>query len=716
MPDYSTERIRDVYTAAKSANLTERHALEYAWFRNCLYYMGIQWIVYNSAQRKWQPRNMKPWIPRPVTNKFGVCANSIIQALSAKPPDTRCRPGTGTPEDSAAAMIADRNLEYILREADAERARYMAAVWATLTGTAIIHPCYDNDPMHGVTEVPVYKCEACGKESHEDELEKNEESPAEMQSAMGEQGPEPLPSGPSFICPKCGTPDMVFPVTSENGKTKTEKLPNGKAKIEVFSPFEIICALETVDGQVNSLIARRRYDVDLIRRTWEDNTIEPDNSTTQGAATGQNLLRAIALAGSGASPQSNQDKDLGTVTVDQLWVKPCQDFPDGLVAIFCNDKLLNEKTVKKGIPYKRKTSSGRYEVIWPWHRVVFDEVPGRYFGRTSLDDVAPKQEQRNKLESLIQLIITRNANPVWLVPKNSGVTEITGLPGQIIEGNWAHDPRVKPDRVPGDNVPSTVMAWLEKIDADIEELSGALDVLKGGAPPGVTAGTAMRLLLERANSRFTPVLRRMEIVHERAYTDLLCIFQQFASEERINVIQGPGNVWEVKQFKGADMSGSVDVVVEAGSSVPRSIVGEQALVQDMAAMGVVNPTIPEVQYKILQRFSSTYLLGEVDENIRQAQRENWRFLNEGIPFAINPIVDNHQVHLQVHKSLALTSDYEAWPPEKKEVLDMHILEHLGMVMLPPPMMPAPGPGGPPPSKESKLDTRMPPMPGEPMGA
>lgn len=730
------DKVRDYYDKARNKSQAERYSYERDWFRNVLYYLGIQWIIYSPQTRKWKPRRINKWVPRPVTNKFASVANTIMQVLSAKEPDTRARPGSDAPEDIAAAQVADKNFDVILKEAREDVARSIGASWLTLTGTVIFHPCYDNDPKHGTTFVQHLNCADCGATFPPDQagapvplappnpptlpmaMEQGIQEPATAGSTLNMQNgaaPEaepaevPEPQMSECSCPQCGS-GKCSEARDEQGKEVGEELPNGRLRLEVFSPFEVFIDLEARSmDEVQQLLIRRRYPLDEIRRKYNHPELEGDNNSNVGGAIGLNLLRALAYAsgnamyGTGIASGRNIGDDQ-SITVDQLWIRPCTDFPEGMVAIYANEKLLNESDVGSGLPYRDLDN----KPIWPWHLVPFDYVPGRIFGKTPLDDVAPKQEQRNKLESLIQLIITRSANPVWLLPKGLGITEITGEPGQTIEGNWGMDPRLKPERVSGENVPTSLIAWLEKIDKDIDELAGTFDVMRGNAPPGVTAGTALRLLLERANTRYTPVIRRFETSWERICKDLLVIFQQFATEERIAKIQGPGNTWEIQRFSKADLNGSIDVVVEAGSAIPKSTVGEQALIQDLATMRIIDPINPETQYKILEKFGSTNLLGDIDLNIRYAQRENWRFINDKAIPSINVIIDVHPVHMTVHKQYALSSDFEAIDESLKQEWMKHILDHQLMMvqaqavqeakMNPPPVGDKGGsanPGGPP---------------------
>ena len=642
--------VLDLYSRFKERVQADRYFLERDWYRNILFFLGIQWITYTPLNRRWMPRPLKRWIPRPVTNKFATHATTIIQVLSAKPPVATARASTNSADDLATADLANQAVPVLYEEGDADEARRISAAWVTLTGNAIIHTCYDADAKYGTNLIPDMLCPNCQKVA-------------------------PIDEAQTGACPDCGA--QMVPKMDAKGKPAGQQIPKGKLRIEVFSPFETYVDPESRSmKEVNEILIRRRYHIDVINGRWpqKDGTkVEPDDGgdKTYGS-TGLNLLRGIAYAagfgitsgfGSGAAHDHNQ-----SATVDFLWKRPSEEFPNGLAAVFCNEKLLNEDDLD--IPYLNKDGSPR----WTFHHIGFDKVPGRFWYRTPLDDVAPKQEQRNKLESLIQLIIARSANPVWLRPKNLGIAELTGEPGQDIEYNFIPG-APKPERIPGENVPTSLIAWLEKIDADMEELAGTFEVLKGNVPSGVTAGTALRLLLERAITRFTPILQNIEIAWGDITADLIAIFQQFGTDERVAQIQGPGKTWERKAFKGSDLTGAVDIAVEAGSAVPKNSVGTQALIQDMTTMGVIMPTEPETQYQILQEFGMTKLLGAIDDNIKQAERENWDFQMENIPLVINPVIDNHMVHKLRHTQLALTSEFKTWPPEKQGALIQHILEH-----------------------------------------
>lgn len=695
----TADKINDLYSRLKQRSFQSRHQFERSWYGNVLAICGHQgpWVRYYDSTRRYSlAQDIKPWVPRCVTNKMGAGAQTIHQTLVAKPPATRVLPGTNRPEDVATALLADRYLDVIYDEARADDARKVLASWMVATGGGFLHPCYDPDRKGGETFVQHEMCSKCP-------------GPKVLEPGMAPMGaPDPLSGQAGPVCPDCGSP--MIPAMRANGKPIGESLPNGKTKLDVYSPFEVYYDLEARSmDDLDELFIRRRYPIDMIRDRY-GSSIQPDASDGE-TGLGMTLLRAIAYAaGTGPVIGVGGDADRqSTVTVDYVWKRPCDEYPEGLVAVEVNGTLQNDGDTD--IPYEDKNTGKK---LWPWYYVPFDRIPGRMTGRTPLDDAYPLQTQRNMLESLILLIIQRSAAPHWIIPRGMGVDDITGTPAQIITYD-AFEKNAKPEQIAGQNVPTSLIARLEKLDSDIEQMLGTFEVLSGNAPPGISAGTALRLLLERAVTRFTPALNNIEKAWEAATKDLLCIFQQYATEDREKRIAGPDNTWEIARFNGATLLGSLDVKVDAGSAIPKNTVGTQSLIQDLLGGGVINPQDPETQQAILEEFSMSRLLGSADLNVQQAQREAYDFFQgkPPMPPIVDPVIDNHMVHIIEHKKCGLKSDFKTLPPEVQMIWRQHIMEH-EMAMAPAPAPTQPGKDAPAgKGKPSGDPNREPGMPGLP---
>jgi hypothetical protein len=173
---YDLDKIDEAYSTARIRGQAERHAYERNWFRNILFFLGVQWIQYLPNSRLWLPRNLKKWVPRPVTNKFASHAVSIIQVLCSKTPEISCRPGSESPEDVATADVANRALEVILKEAGAKESRKLIAAWTTLTGTAFILPVMTTTLPMGLRLSDIFSAMNAARRSRRTKLERALES------------------------------------------------------------------------------------------------------------------------------------------------------------------------------------------------------------------------------------------------------------------------------------------------------------------------------------------------------------------------------------------------------------------------------------------------------------------------------------------------------------------------------------------------------------
>lgn len=153
------------------------------------------------------------------------------------------------------------------------------------------------------------------------------------------------------------------------------------------------------------------------------------------------------------------------------------------------------------------------------------------------------------------------------------------------------------------------------------------DVIKGARPEGVSAGIALQILQERGMSRYGPLFILWEFAWSEWARQALEIFREFATEERLLRIKGRDGQWQVQKFIGADLQGRVDVVPEAGSSMPRSSLVDRAELEQLVAIGVLPPprTDPELQQKFLEIYGRTNLTPGMAADTKNAVMENEAF-------------------------------------------------------------------------------------------
>jgi hypothetical protein len=376
----------------------------------------------------------------------------------------------------------------------------------------------------------------------------------------------------------------------------------------------------------------------------------------------------------------------------EIWVKPgsVKMFPEGAVLMIVGKQLVQ---VIKGLPYKH----GEY----PFAKI--DHIPsGKFYADSVVTDLIPLQKEYNRTRS--QIIEAKNimAKPQLLAARGSiDPKKISTEPGQVI----LYTPGfTEPKPLPLQPLPNYVLQDLDRIQSDIEDISGQHEITRGNAPPGVTAATAISFLQEQDDSKLSHTVTSVESAIEKIARQSLSLVGTYWDTTRVVQVAGAEHIYDAQILKGADLNGNTDIRVEAGSALPQSKAARQAFVMDLMKMGFVDPPtgLAAMDMKGIDTLVEQY---EVDTS--QARRENVK-MSGMEPVAVNTW-DNHQAHIMIHNNFRKSQQFEMLPDQIKAAFEQHVQEHMvvasgGM----PPQMPGadmqgppgggmpPGPGGPPP--------------------
>jgi len=583
-----------------------RVIFERAWWRNLLYTLGRQWIYYDSQRGQWADKRMAKWIPRPVTNKISETISAYMSVFQSVQLATRCRPSSQGPTHVTTAEIADRLEPSIHAEHSMDAALMESDYWFTVTGNVFWHPYWDKRKTNGSALIPYERCGACQKVFAPDEI---------------------LTAGNR--CPACQAVGSFAPALDETGTPIGTPEAPGAGATDILSPFEIaLPGGYRVFSEVSHLIRSRWRTKQYCEATYGDlaKTIKFDKMPLERS---MQLLRALATTGDSTSGPTSASLTGSVSTMSEgiteyeLWLKPCRDFPEGLFLRLAGEAhpvVLRMETEGTPGPLPYHTSDG--DPLFPWIHCGYEHTGGRIWARSPLDTLISKQDQINQLDSLVLMIITRTANPIWLEPKGAEVKKFTGEPGLVVKYNpLIAGGEAKPTRIPGENIPPTLMTLRQSYIADLEALAGTSDVLKGQRPPNVEAFSALQLLVERSQSRFGPALAARGAAYRDWYALALELEREFGPVSRLVSVLGPNQEWTLEQFRHADLLGDVEVIIEDGSQAPKTSLGNRAAIEQLNQLGFLDKTDPEQRYAILKTFGKTDLLPSLDNDVKSALQE-----------------------------------------------------------------------------------------------
>ena len=601
-----------LFKDVKKRAFDSRWVWERQWMRNIHYVNKRQWIEYVRRTNEWRDVRLAQWFPKPVSDQLSPGVQALRAMFAGVNIGVNVRPVGGDPEITAVAAISD-DLHPLLHEIhEMDEVLDEADYWFIVTGNVFMHTYLERDMKHGQTNVPLLQCPTCTKTY----------TAQELQDAKA--------------CPECGGPlDAFQPAIDEEGQPAVRTMPGQRGVSIPLSPFEIA---------FDNSYARFKDVPEVVRMRWRPKSFFEYNETLWPQVKGIKWAKApteqalqlfrslpyqndLGVAPFLGSTGTNESSEEGT-TEYEIWVRPCDRFPQGLVFRVVNDPnpivlhLEQDEAIPGPLPYV--DADGK--PLFTFSHAAFEQRGGRVYGTSPLDGVIQKQNMLNQLDAFMLMIVNRMSNPLWLIPKGSDIHKFTGQPGLVVEWNpLTVGGTAKPERVDGISPGAGLFQLREQYVRDIEEGLGSYDILKGQKPAGVDAFSALQLLVERSQSRFASAFKARGRMYADWYKFALEIDREFGPDTRTRAIRNPAGGWAIQRFKKASLQNAFEVVVEDGSMTPKTQLGMRAAIEHLRQLGFIDPADPDQKYKVYQTFGQTQLSPKLDVDMQSALRKQYNF-------------------------------------------------------------------------------------------
>lgn len=638
--------------------------LAYHWERNQLMLDGYQWIVYegdsatNGLWKKLKVTQANEYIPRPVTNYLFDVYQTLKSYLIKDKPRSKVYPNSQENQDKIASQIGTLCLEGNWARLQ-EDYNYESAAAALVTYGTVFKKDYWDTTASNLVTVP-------------------------------KMIPVPITD------PNTGevigqTEQQDFdPVTKE---PLTEQLPIGDVATTILEPFRItLDPLAMHLHEARWILETSIVSLDYVREMFdkeEEGYTGLADLVQEEADLNMSMLRWFQMRNTSGVKEMGGNKMLSRagatdvmfdncVVLKEYYERPSAPYPQGRMIVVAHDQ-----TVYSGpSPYSFDANE---QGDWhPYSECRWEIVPGRFWGKSPLDPVIELQKRVNSIDSALILTRKTSAVPQKLIPMNAGVSpgSWTGRPNQEIF--YRPDAGAKPETIPSSGVDPQVFNERQLVVNDIEEISGATDILKGGKPPGVDSAAGLNLLYEVGTGKIFPVLNRWKMFVESSQKKQLKLIGKYYKEPRPDFIRmlkqrnKDLNEYDINEFIGMDLFDNFNVVVEAGSNIPKLQAAKQALLLEMAQMGTLNLQDPSNRSQFLKDMGLMGYDTDIEPDKKRAEWENDLIDNLTKSPDTKPVVlavDNHQVHIQIHSNRMKSPAFMSLPFPIQQAYMQHIQQH-----------------------------------------
>jgi hypothetical protein len=626
------------------------------WYLNSAFFMGQQWLFWNRSRLD-RPR-LEPWRQMVTDNRIlGFVRSEVAKMTKAKPAFTIV-PVTADDADLQASLTGQKVLNFLWRDLNMRNKLMDTLYWSRICGAGFWKIYWDAALGEKITVV----CDEEGQiVCHPDSLGEDEN---------GQPIPNPVGGAPKTL--------SDFPEGLPEGH-KPKVLATGDVAIETVSPFEffpdpIAKELEDAEWCIQVNVKSKEY---VLQHFGIE--MEGDTEVASGPAESQ-LFPSYQMGGASG---------YRGIKLHEYWLKPNAKHPNGLRVVWAKGKVLCEEPN----PYK----------CLPYVMFKGVVVPGRFWPTSIVEQLRGPQMELNKAKSQILENAVRMGNPALLAAKQANV-QYSGKPGERIDFDDTV-PNAIPSYLQAPPMPQYVLQQQDRIETSMQEIAGQHEVSSAQVPAGVTAASAINLLMEADDTRLGPSIYDMEEMLGKAAEKLLELVAKYWTTERTILISGEDQEWDVFNFRGAALKENTHVECQAGSAFPQSKAAKQAAIQNILSLALQygqQPMNPRNLRKVLRDYDAgglEVLFGDLGVDEAQINRENGQ-LSRGAELHINAF-DDQQGHIEGHTEFQKGPVYQQLPEPIQKNVERHVVEHREQLMkaMPPPLAeeqraPQAGPGGP----------------------
>ena len=625
-------------------------------WRARLFQVGEFYIELDDRKQNWQPKTKADdFTPTPRINRYAP-AIEAVQSNFATVPEVEAVP---FPKDDERAMgiaeVCNNLIEYLTKE-NALRADFKNK--EDLCGDAsmnfVLAGCVYTDTRH--------------KNIKLGQVESQASTPMKAWQCLN---CDIYQRGPSAggVCPICGQPveeidtEGVEPVKDEMGNPVMEDVIRREVRIQLADSLEIFPKPGAKRmNETPYLVRAKRMFLDDVFFEYDFEAQADAEFPDDFNINGRNRLNYYYV---GYNAAEKQERD--SCLVLEIFCEPnrVRKFPDGFFAVVINKKLAYYNTWNEEF------------VEHPLTMGAYEQLPGVFHPRSLAFDLTEIVAESCDYESLVKLHAMTSAVEPIVADKRTTVSEITGRSDKIIWWNSLAANAKEPHRMQHGQLDDGVYKQMDNLKLEIENISKAVEVMRGKQPGSITANVALQTLRGQAELQYAKPVSNWTALWKETTRKAVKVIQRDYTFVQLVEILGEECIQQIEDFMGCDLDKDV-VFKSTQGGMPRTKAELKQEFVEMFDRGALDLSDPKVKEKIFELFGDTGAMNTFNEDARRA-RKNVRDIQNGQARFFRPQIDDPDIHLGIAKEAAKSLSFDRWSEVSKMMLYGYI-EQINMAV------------------------------------
>jgi hypothetical protein len=404
--------------------------------------------------------------------------------------------------------------------------------------------------------------------------------------------------------------------------------------------------------------------------------------------------------------QLDYEKNKNRAHVLEYWERASVGNPKGRKVIVINSEILAENGDNPFWKYGPTYSMPFIPFFW-------NKVPERFHGQSGIENQIPLQKDINELLGIFMENAEVNASVKVGMPSSANVEwdNYREMPSVFDYNNMGGQ---VPVTIGGYPMPSYVMELLTHLIGAMQDIAGIHEVSQGQVPRrgSQIPASGLRMIMDSEAVRFAPNMRKLRDSLKIFAEILIRMIRENYTEQRYLSILGRDNEYELKAFRGADLEGSFDIILETSTVMDSSPQAREEKMMGWWKDGILQAAYgddPQAAATALLKGSEYGNMGEIQSDRKAQEKKAMWFLEKAKKGEKLTIYEayNPKIFMDTIKMFMLSAEFDELPENKQQKIDdqyrllqQNLTERQGAQQQPPP------PGGPAPINGAPMDANM----------